>query len=416
MSQDLWTAARNGKIEDIKKCLKEDALDVNVKSSNDGLTALHYACRYGTRDIVELLLDHGADIEASSYHPYHTPLMLACSSTTYDRYSITKFLLDRGAKMTRPFYGDHGPLHKACTSGHASIVKLLLDRGCAVNSVSINGDTPLHKACSNQRRHCIEELLFHGADTTIKNQNGKTPLDLVAYQDTRSLIRHITMERKKSPEQYLKNNSSVHDRKSSEMSNTLKAEDAECAESTLERRLSSKIKTIIDCRCEELKNDMLATSKQDTNQTVVNKLTSDLEAEVGSIIDRRCEELQNDMLASQREEMNKNVETINQESSNQIKANQSIETLITLPIIVANDEEAATWFSTYLASKVSSIEVHCDSNEESSIESQHRCEELCNTIVGNQEEMNKSDSKDQNDTFDAERKAGEGEFEIIYAF
>jgi hypothetical protein len=253
-----------------------------------------------------------------------------------------------------------------------------------VDAVSMNGDTPLHKVCSNSsnyKKYCIEELLFHGADITIKNANGKTPLDLVQYETTRSLIRHIYTERKKFPEQDLKNNSY-----NSEMSSTQKAEDAECAESTLERRLSLKFKTIID---------------------------------------RRCEELHNDMVASQREEMNKIVENMNQEASNQNKANKYKENLIGL----FDNEEVANCISNsstnvvvgHMTSKVSSIEVHSDSNEESSIESQRRCKELCNTIVGNQEEMNqslqrliieKTDSK-KNAAFDAERNAGEGEFEIL---
>jgi len=241
----------------------------------------------------------------------------------------------------------------------------------------MNGDTPLHKVCSNSsnyKTYCIEELLFHGADITIKNANGKTPLDLVQHAAARSLIRHIYKERKKLPEQDLKNNSY-----NSEMSSTQKAENIDCVESTLERRLSLKFKTIIDLRCEEL---------------------------------------QNDMVASQREEMIKIVKNINQEASNQNKANKYKENLIGL----LDNEEVANCISTpstnvavgHIPSKGSSIEVHRNCNEESS-------KELCNTIVGNQEEMNqslhrliseKTDSK-KNDVFDAEKNLGEGEFEIL---
>ena len=52
-------------IDDVKKCLNDENVEVNGKCGSPiGWTALHEACWNGRHDIVELLLDHGADTES----------------------------------------------------------------------------------------------------------------------------------------------------------------------------------------------------------------------------------------------------------------------------------------------------------------------------------------------------------------
>jgi ankyrin repeat protein len=125
-----------------------------------GCTALHDACSTGQRDIAELLLDNGADIDARS----------SINST---------------------------PLMEACWFGQASsTVKLLLDRGCAINAADDDhGDTALHNACSRGSEY-VKELLTHGADTSIKNKDGKTPFDLAKERKLQTVI-DLLMEHKK---------------------------------------------------------------------------------------------------------------------------------------------------------------------------------------------------------------------------
>jgi hypothetical protein len=128
-----------------------------------GWTALHRACMYGHRDIAELLLDNGADIEARCNISESTPLMVAC----------------------RNGYRSH------------STIKLLLDRGCAINAAGDDGDTALHACALSGSTECVKELLgANGVNTSIKNKYGKTPFDVAKEKKNQAII-DLLMEHKK---------------------------------------------------------------------------------------------------------------------------------------------------------------------------------------------------------------------------
>ena len=158
----LFDAAKDGNIEVVRTLLKDDTIDVNWSC---GSVALYIACQDNHRDIAELLLDHGVDIELSSKNPTWTPLMSAS--------------------------------HK----GSLSTLQLLLNRGANVNHQDIHGDSALHVvSCESgneeEKVACVEELLNHGADLNIKNKFGKTPLYL-AKNWGRTGIVDVLLKRKK---------------------------------------------------------------------------------------------------------------------------------------------------------------------------------------------------------------------------
>ena len=225
----------NGRINDVRKYLKDDTVNVNGKGYSDGCNALHEACSSGHDDIAELLLDNGANIDARS-DSNETPLMMAC----FD--------------------------------GHASITKLLLDRGCAVNAVDDDGDTALHCACLRRGfPRCVKVLLTYGADTSIKNKYRKTPLDIAKERNHQTCI-DLLMEHTKRPAQALTN--SIEDALStiiaSEVS-TLKAE-----VSSSEERLIARVETIIaGRRCEEQISDR-SVGRQDERNQQLEKLIGHL--------------------------------------------------------------------------------------------------------------------------------------------
>jgi hypothetical protein len=240
--EGLIDAAFEGRIDDVRKYLKDETVNVNW-TDDGGITALFKACWNGHRDVAELLLDNGADIDARTYYDNLTPLM------------------------------------QACIYGHTSTTKLLLDRGCAVNAVDDNNWTALHIACWRGSTECIIELLTYGADTS-SNQNGNTPFDLAKQRGYQAII-DILMEHKTRSEQNLKDSNEGENTSTLSDVSTLKTEVEECVASTLDEQLSSKVESIVSHRCKEL-HDMIASKEEEMNQTV-QKLTIDFESKIEAL-------------------------------------------------------------------------------------------------------------------------------------
>ncbi len=96
-----------------------------------GFTPLILAATAGHADVVEILLDHGAEIEAQSERTKDTPLSLACSG---GRYEVVELLLARGANKEHRNVSDYTPLSLAASGGYVNIIKLLLSHGAEINS------------------------------------------------------------------------------------------------------------------------------------------------------------------------------------------------------------------------------------------------------------------------------------------
>ena len=164
-------------IEAVKKGNKRDVkilLDAGNKQRKGrfGSTPLHWAARQGRTDIVELLLDAGANKDVKNEYG-STPLNIAADRGFTD---IVMMLLDAGAdKEVKDTFG-FVPLHWAAAKGHTDIVMMLLDAGADINVMSKNGTTPLHLASAKGDTDIVMMLLDAGADKDVKDKKGKTPL------------------------------------------------------------------------------------------------------------------------------------------------------------------------------------------------------------------------------------------------
>jgi|WetSurMetagenome_2_1015567.scaffolds.fasta_scaffold32982_3 ankyrin repeat protein len=159
---EIHDAAIKGDLAKVKALLKDNPELVSSQDST-GDTPLHLAVMKDHKDMVKLLIDNKADINASI--------------TAHVREIIHKSI--PGFKSSTMLYFDIGatPLHLAAASGHKDIVELLLAHGADVNAIDgDDGWTPLHWAANGGHKDAAELLLANKADINAKDGYGRTPL------------------------------------------------------------------------------------------------------------------------------------------------------------------------------------------------------------------------------------------------
>lgn len=109
-----------------------------------GETALHVACATGRVKMVQLLLDAGANVNATTRPEDRTPLHLACIN---DRVDAARLLLNCATcdVDVRDRNGDT-PLHLATVAGNVKSVGLLIRYGACTNARNLQTKTPLQRA------------------------------------------------------------------------------------------------------------------------------------------------------------------------------------------------------------------------------------------------------------------------------
>jgi uncharacterized protein len=164
--------------EEIVKSRIAEAVDSNATRSS-GETALMVASRLGFAEIVEVLLDAGAQIEKQDARG--APALCFAAQNGHD--AIAKLLLARG---TNPLFNTTNGvtfLHAAVQGGNADIVKLALQYPYQINARLKDGTTALLLSAVNRRSDIAENLIELGADVNIPDQDGTTPLIAAAPDD-----------------------------------------------------------------------------------------------------------------------------------------------------------------------------------------------------------------------------------------
>ena len=170
---DLFIAAKEGDKDKASEILKTGM--VNGDSTDS--TALGAAACNGHTEIVQLLIDSGADINKTDIFG-KTPLYHAVDNgifnTDRDEKVVLQMLL--GANIN-PFMTDSdGNTEWAVRVGRKDVVQLLLQRGANPNIGSQRGNTPLHVAAHWDYRNGLQKLIEGGADLNKQNHWGETPL------------------------------------------------------------------------------------------------------------------------------------------------------------------------------------------------------------------------------------------------
>ena len=169
---------------------------------------LHHAAWSGHAEVVQYLVDQGADIEAQDCDGA-TALHWAAWKGYVD---VMRILLDKGLDTNLQDSAGGSALHFAAFFGHDVAAKLLLDRGADVNAKAVfrysrlqhgrqrctTGRTPLHEAAWTGRNNVIRLLAERGAILSAQDEHGWTALQRAAMRglpDTVRLLMYLRTPR-----------------------------------------------------------------------------------------------------------------------------------------------------------------------------------------------------------------------------
>lgn len=158
----MGIAAGNGDFE-IVKLLIEKGADVDAVSEL-GWTALHKAAENDRREVQTYLLDRGADVDIQSQSG-HTAISLAVSNNHPE---VVKQLIDRGANVHLASTNGWSPIQLAYDSGE--ITRLLMEAG-ADGRRATNDLTPLYFAASRNSTETVQALIVAGVDLEQEQVN-----------------------------------------------------------------------------------------------------------------------------------------------------------------------------------------------------------------------------------------------------
>ncbi|KAJ5202950.1 hypothetical protein N7449_005029 [Penicillium cf. viridicatum] len=176
----LWHAVSKCNVADVKLLLKsgQDAL----AADRDRVTPLNCAIMRNNASITRLLLKHlRAHYSATTFvndidiNGAELPLCLAAE---YGRSQLIDLLLEFGANVIAANRRGHTPLHQAADQGHLAAVGLLLEQqNIDLQVQDPSGSTALHVATKRNHLSIVNLLLANpGIDINCKDMDGNTPL------------------------------------------------------------------------------------------------------------------------------------------------------------------------------------------------------------------------------------------------
>ncbi|PSK60153.1 hypothetical protein B9Z65_1051 [Elsinoe australis] len=205
IEEDLMGLARLGELRGIQKLFDSGKYNAN-SADEQGITALHWAAINGHYALCHFLLQTGADPNAKGGDAVATPVLWASRKCQLD---VVNLLLENGAdplitddagynllhcvtldgnvfQLILLLHQPDIPVDSADSQGHTSLmwaaykgypacVDVLLRWGASVNATDQMGFTALHWALVKGNYGCIQKLVEYGADRFVANNEGKTP-------------------------------------------------------------------------------------------------------------------------------------------------------------------------------------------------------------------------------------------------
>lgn len=184
----LDVACSNGRVDAVKYLLGR-GFEAG-RASGGGVTAAHLAAKSGSVSVLQVLLEHGANLDSQTTTERRTPLSWAIVN---DQSEVVSWLIDQQVDVNQRLSRGLTPLRLATIRKQAEMVQKLLAAGADPNVVCEDGETALLQAVFQRDESMVELLLAHGAHLMVAGM--RTPPLAVALFTRQSevvemLLRH----------------------------------------------------------------------------------------------------------------------------------------------------------------------------------------------------------------------------------
>jgi ankyrin repeat protein len=182
----LFEAAKEGNYPQVAALLDRGA---EIDQRNEwGWTLLMWACGHDAVDLVELLIERGANLDASTSRQEATALSIAIYN---DNTEIANRLIEAGADVEKRF-PDETAITFAAQYGRLPIIEKLLSVSAKVNARDKNGRTALMYAArgaGKKWKTTVSLLLDNGADVHAVDDGGANALIYAVWGRRTEIVR-----------------------------------------------------------------------------------------------------------------------------------------------------------------------------------------------------------------------------------
>ncbi|XP_065826122.1 transient receptor potential cation channel subfamily A member 1-like isoform X2 [Oscarella lobularis] len=192
-------AGKKWKMQARKQMNKRDTVMVEmmtVDELNGQLLPIHKAATEGDIETVRRIVASYPDAVYSTDVHGATALHHAASESALD---VMDYLIQKGADLNDQDEQGETPLHWAITFEKPEAMELLLNRGAATDVKTTTWETALHTAVRMQSSHMVTILASHEAvDVNVRGEHERTPLHMASLGEDTDII-DILMANKAYP-------------------------------------------------------------------------------------------------------------------------------------------------------------------------------------------------------------------------